>query len=115
MFGNLVEQIDPLGRESTIEYGLTDPTFTYPERTINALGHKTDYTYDIFGNVLTETKNGITKYNQYGTFGRINKEILPYDTSDLPTKSYTYSEKIMHPTPSSPFAFPSALSARLPF
>src|SRR3990167_213988 len=84
-FGNLIEQLDQLGRVTRYEYGLRDITNTYPERTINSLGHKTDYVYDIFGNVLTETKNGITKINVYDTFGRISKEILPYDTSDFPT------------------------------
>ncbi|MBI2647629.1 VCBS repeat-containing protein, partial [Candidatus Woesearchaeota archaeon] len=91
-FGNLIEQVDPLGRVTKFEYGLTDITSTYPERAINALGHKTDFIYDVgTGNLLSETKNGVTKLYEYDTFGRITKEILPYDDSDFPTRSYTYS------------------------
>jgi YD repeat-containing protein len=90
-YGNLIEQIDPLGRVTKYEYGLQDTTFTYPERTINALGHKTDFNYDVAtGNLLSATKNGIITYSQYDIFGRISKEILPYDTDTLPTKYYTY-------------------------
>ena len=91
-FGNLIEQVDSLGRVTRYEYGLTDVTNTYPERITNALGHSTTYAYDIgTGNILTETKNGITKTNVYDAFGRIIKEIQPYDSEDFPTKSYSYN------------------------
>ena len=43
------------------------------------------------GNLISSTKNGITTYFQYDTHNRILKEIQPYDTTELPTKSYTYS------------------------
>jgi len=90
-FGNLIRQTNPLGRVTEFEYGLMDPTFTYLERVSNALNHKIDFSYDIFGNVLTETKNGIAKYNVYDVFGRISEEILPYDSTDFPTKQYEYN------------------------
>ena len=91
-FGNLIEQADALGRVTRYDYGLQDSTSTYPERIVNALGHSTTYTYDVgTGNILTETKNGITKTNTYDTFGRVSKEVLPYDSSDFPTKYYTYN------------------------
>jgi len=91
-YGNLVETTDALGRVTKIEYGLRDETRTYPERIINSLGHKTDFVYDVAtGNVLQETKNGISKYLFYDVFGRITKEVMPYDSEDLPTKSYIYN------------------------
>lgn len=91
-FGNLIKQTDALGNTVTYDYGLMDVTHTYPQRVTNALGHATDLEYDVSnGNILSYTKNGITTYSKYDVFGRIIKEILPYDTSDLPTKTYTYS------------------------
>lgn len=91
-FGNLYKQTDALGRTTTWEYGIRDDTNTHPDRVTNPLGHATDYTYDVgTGNVLFYTKNGITTSYQYDTFGRITKDIDPYDSSDFPTKSYTYN------------------------
>jgi len=91
-FGNLIEQTDPLGRLTRYEYGLTDITHTYPNRNTNSLGHATVYFYDVGnGNLMSETKNGITKSYEYDVFGRIEKEILPYDDEYLPTRRYTYS------------------------
>ncbi len=90
-FGNLYQQTDALGRTTTWDYGLRDDTNTYADRIINALGHATDYTYDVgTGNILFYIKNGITSNYEYDTFGRITKDIDPYDTTDLPTKRYTY-------------------------
>jgi len=91
-YGNLIYQIGPLGRVTRYEYGLTDSTYTYPNRIINALDHKTDYEYDVgTGNLLTKTKDGITKTFEYDAFGRIEREIMPYGSYTSPTKSYTYS------------------------
>ena len=77
-YGNLIEQIDPLGRLTKYEYGLTDITSTYPERITNALGHSTTYAYDIFGSVLTNPR-------------------MEYDDSDFPT----YQIYLLHPTATS--------------
>ena len=91
-FGNLYKQTDSLGRTTIWDYGIGDDTFTYSDRITNALGHATDYVYDVgTGNVLSYAKNGITTAYQYDTFGRVIKDIDPYDTSDFPTKSYTYN------------------------
>jgi len=90
-FGNIVEHIDTLGRIATYEYGLTDATNTFAERVTNPLGHSTTFVYDVgTGNVLYERKNGITTSFFYDVFGRIKKEIRPYDSISYPTKSYLY-------------------------
>src|SRR3989344_8849541 len=91
-FGNLYQQTDALGRTTTWDYGSKDVTNTYPDRVTNPLGHATDYEYDFgTGNVISYTKNGITSSYEYDKFGRISKDIDPYDTTDFPTKSYTYN------------------------
>ena len=90
-FGNLYQQTDALGRTTTWDYGLRDITNTYADRIVNPLGHATDYVYDVgTGNIISYTKNGITSSYEYDVFGRILKDIDPYDSSDFPTKSYTY-------------------------
>jgi YD repeat-containing protein len=90
-FGNPYRQTDPLGRTIIYYYGNKDTTNTYPDRRVNELGHAVDYEYDVStGNLLSETKNGITKEFEYDVYGRIIKEILPYDTNNLPTKTYIY-------------------------
>ncbi len=88
-FGNVVRQKDSLGNAMTISF---DSSHTYPLVIVNALGHVVTDSFDPgTGNVLTETKNGITATYQYDTFGRVIKEIRPYDSSSLPTKKYNYS------------------------
>lgn len=90
-FGNLYRQTDALGRAITWQYGTRDDTSTYPDRITNALGHAVDYVYDVgTGNVLSYKKHGVLFEYEYDTFGRITKDIDPYDTSDLPTKRYEY-------------------------
>lgn len=91
-FGNPYRQTDPLGRTIIYYYGSKDSTNTYPDRRVNELGHAVDYAYDVAtGNLLSQTKNSITTYSKYDTFGRIIKEILPYDSNELPTKTYIYT------------------------
>lgn len=69
-----------------------DSSHTYPVSSVNALGHVMTYLYDVgTGNLLSEKKNGIETTYTYDTFGRITKEIRPYDSSSLPTKKYNYS------------------------
>jgi len=41
--------------------------------------------------ILWEEKENIRKSYAYDEFGRITKEVLPYDNSDMPTKEYTYN------------------------
>src|SRR3989338_3203776 len=90
-FGNPYRQTDPLGRTIIYYYGSKDNTNTYPDRRVNELGHAIDYNYDVgTGNILSIIKHGVTFSNEYDTFGRIKREIQPYDTSTFPTKSYTY-------------------------
>src|SRR3989338_4292960 len=90
-FGNPYRQTDALGRTIIYYYGSKDSTNTYPDRRVNELGHAVDYEYDVAtGNILSIIKNGVTFSNEYDTFGRIKKDIQPYDTSTLPTKQYTY-------------------------
>ncbi len=91
-FGNVIKEIDPLGRQTSYTYGLRDTTFTLIDKITNALDHQTDFKYDLgTGNLLWKKQNGIYTYFTYDTFGRISKEIQPFDSSDLPTKSYNYS------------------------
>ncbi|KAF0210168.1 MAG: hypothetical protein FD178_3700 [Ignavibacteria bacterium] len=90
-FGNLYKQNDALGRTTIWDYGIRDDTNTYADRVTNTLGHATDYVYDVgTGNVISYTKNGIINSYEYDTFGRVTKDIDPYDTGDFPTKRYAY-------------------------
>lgn len=90
-FGNLYKQTDALGKTTTRQYGAKDDTNTYPDRITNDLGHAIDYTYDVgTGNVISYKKHGVDFLYEYDTFGRITKDIDPYDTTDFPTKKYTY-------------------------
>ncbi len=90
-FGNVIRQTDPLGHETTYTYGLRDTTFTYPDKITNALFHTTDYSYDLgAGNLQWQKQNDVTSYFYYDTFGRITKEVQPFDSFELPTKNYAY-------------------------
>ncbi len=91
-YGNVVKKTDPLGHSTKYTYGLRDLTFTYADRVTNALRHRTDYEYDLgTGNLLWEEKNNIRKNYAYDVFGRITKEVMPYDSFEMPTKEYNYS------------------------
>lgn len=91
-FGNLYQQTDALGRTTTRDYGSKDATNTYPDRVTNELGHAIDYNYDVgTGNINSFKKHGVDFFFEYDKFGRILKNIDPYDTSLLPTKEYDYS------------------------
>ncbi|MBI4168092.1 MAG: hypothetical protein HY515_03985, partial [Candidatus Aenigmarchaeota archaeon] len=87
--GEITAETDALGRTTKYQY---DNTKTFPEQTINPPGHPTRFSYDLgTGNLLWQEKNGIRTYFEYDTFGRVTKEVQPYDTASHPTKSYTYS------------------------
>lgn len=91
-YGNRISSVDGLGHVTNYEYGLRDSTFTFLDRMTNALGHKEEYVYDLgTGNLLSQTKNEITTSFVYDAFGRIVKEIKPYDSESLPTKTYNYT------------------------
>ncbi|MFH0971271.1 MAG: toxin TcdB middle/N-terminal domain-containing protein [Candidatus Micrarchaeota archaeon] len=91
-YGNLISQTDPNRHTTQIIYGITDPTFTFPEKTINAKAQTATSVYDFgTGNLLSQTDaNGFSTSFEYDSFGRAIKEIQPYDSSAFPTKSYTY-------------------------
>jgi len=90
--GNLVNVTDPLGRVSKTLYGVTDITYTFPEKTINALGHTASFTYDVgTGNMLSSTDpNGYAAYYKYDSLGRMIKDILPYDVETSATMEVAY-------------------------
>ncbi len=90
-FGNVIRETNPLGRETIYTYGLRDTTFTFPDKITNALFHVTEYSYDLgTGNLIWQKQNEITTYFYYDIFGRIIKEVQPFDSFELPTKNYTY-------------------------
>ncbi|MBI2449536.1 right-handed parallel beta-helix repeat-containing protein [Candidatus Pacearchaeota archaeon] len=91
-FGNLVNETDANGYLTQYIYGIRDTTNTFVDRIINAKNHTINYNYDLgTGNLLAETNsNGnITNYT-YDIFGRLTKEILPYDNITSSTKTYIY-------------------------
>jgi len=87
-YGNVIEETDSLGNKVRYSY---DTTYTYVDTVINPLGHITKFDYDLgTGNLNWQEKNDIRTEFEYDDFGRIEKEIRPYDTSNLPTRSYEY-------------------------
>ncbi len=90
--GNVISTIDPNGHETRYTYGAIDTTFTFPDQQINAKGQTIKYTYDLGLGKPTSVNdsNGFVTYYIYDTFGRISKEIRPYDSENYPTKQYTY-------------------------
>jgi len=87
-YGNVISKTDNYANTEKYTYDVTN---TYPLTYINALGHITYYYYNIStGNLMSVVKNGIATNYEYDAFGRILKEIQPYDSTDLPTKKYIY-------------------------
>jgi YD repeat-containing protein len=88
-FGNQVSVTDANSHTTTTAF---DPTGTYPVSTTNAKTQTSTMTYDLgTSNLLTKTDpNGFTTSYEYDVFGRLTKEIKPYDTSSFPTVSYQY-------------------------
>ncbi|PIN95424.1 hypothetical protein COU56_01595 [Candidatus Pacearchaeota archaeon CG10_big_fil_rev_8_21_14_0_10_31_9] len=91
-FGNLVNETDSNGNRTEYVYGIRDATNTYIDGIINSKGHISDYNYALgTGNLINQTNsNGNTTIYIYDIFGRIIKEIQPYDSEQYPTKNYTY-------------------------
>jgi YD repeat-containing protein len=88
-YGNVINTTDALGRSTLTVY---DATNTFPATITNPLDQQTNFTYDTgTGNLLSSTDpNGFTTSYEYDIFGRITKEIRPYDSSAYPTLNYTY-------------------------
>ncbi|MBI2581455.1 VCBS repeat-containing protein [Candidatus Woesearchaeota archaeon] len=91
-YGNLIEAKNARGFTTSYEFGISDPTFTFGEKTVNPAGHAFLYSYDLgTGNLLSETDaNGNIRSHSYDVFSRVKKDILPYDAEDYPTKEYAY-------------------------
>jgi len=88
-FGNLVSKTDSLGNTYKYRY---DDLNIFVESIINPLGHVITYDYDPgTGNLLYEEKNGVRSSYEYDVFGRVKRDIKPYDSSSLPTREYVYS------------------------
>ena len=88
--GNVTRQVDSLNRTTVFGY---DPTNTFQTTITNSKNHILTTTYDpATGNKLTETDpNGYVKTSVYDGFGRIVKEVLPYDSAIYPTTMYEYT------------------------
>lgn len=88
-FGNQTTVIDANSHTTSTTY---DTTGTYPTSTTNAKNQTQNISYDLgTGNILSKTDlNGNATTYTYDVFGRVTKEIQPYDTSDYPTVSYQY-------------------------
>lgn len=88
-FGNLIQKTDNFGNTYKYKY---EKLNIFLDSTINPLGYVTVYNYNAgTGNLNYTEINGIRTYYQYDVFGRILKEIKPYDSEFLPTKAYVYS------------------------
>ena len=91
-YGNIITETNPRNQNTTFIFGIKDATFTYPNRIVNAKGNIFNYNYDLgTSNLLNESdgNNIVTSY-KYDVFGRISKEIRPFDSNNLPTKIYEY-------------------------
>ncbi|MFH1316406.1 MAG: toxin TcdB middle/N-terminal domain-containing protein [Candidatus Woesearchaeota archaeon] len=92
-FGNLINETNSRGYTTIYVYGVRDDTYTFPDRVINAKGHIKDDYYDLgTGNLLSTTdSNGVVTNYTYDIYGRLTKEIFPYDSLTYPTKEYVYT------------------------
>lgn len=88
-YGNITKNINPLDQASLFEY---DATNTFQTKITNPKNQIINITYDsASGNKLSETdSNGLVKSYVYDSFGRVVKEILPYDSTTYPTLQYQY-------------------------
>lgn len=91
-YGNLANETDANGYVTQYIRGIRDSTYTFVDKIINAKNHETNYFYDLgTGNLLSEidANNFVSNYT-YDKFGRIEQEILPFDSIIYPTKNYEY-------------------------
>lgn len=89
-YGNLISEKDANGHITQYNY---DSTNTFPVKVTNAKNHIINYAYDLgTGNLLSEKDaNSYVILYKYDTFGRIVKEIFPYDSETYPTKQADYT------------------------
>ncbi len=90
-YGNQTGTTDPNGHTTKVQYDSFVNTF--PVQTTNALGQVTKKSYDPgTGNILqlTDPNGYLTQYS-YDVFGRKTSEVKPYDSSQFPTTSISYS------------------------
>lgn len=90
-YGNRVSVTDPEGKVTSYVYDSS--VHTFPVEVTNALSQTYLFSYDLgSGNLLWRADpNGFNTSFVYDVFGRVSKEIRPYDSSDYPTVGYTYS------------------------
>ena len=88
-FGNQTKITNANNRATQQAY---DTSATYPISTTNAKNQTSTSSYDLgTGNLLSKTDpNGFITSYTYDVFGRISKEIKPYDSSSFPTVNYQY-------------------------
>lgn len=91
-FGNLIKVTDANSHITQYHYGTSDATSTYPDNSTNAKNQITSYLYDLgTGNLLSSSDpNGFITSYLYDSFGRLSKEIKPYDSANFPTTGYQY-------------------------
>lgn len=91
-YGNITSVTDANNNTTQFTYGSNDWTYTYPNSTTNAKSQTSTTLYNLgTGNIISKTDpNGNTTSYTYDTFGRILKEIKPYDSTNNPTTQYTY-------------------------
>ncbi|MCZ6696302.1 MAG: SpvB/TcaC N-terminal domain-containing protein, partial [Acidobacteria bacterium] len=91
-FGNVITETNPLGRIRRIEHGLFDPSFTFPEKEIDPLGHITLREFDARTGLLTRVidANGRAAHILSDAFGRREAEYGPFDSAEWPTVSYVH-------------------------
>ncbi len=89
--GNLKQTTNAKG--ATTQY-IYDPTKTFIIEEINSLDHITYRTLDTStGNVVrSKDPNGFIITYEYDEFGRITKEVQPYDSVSQPTTAYQYDQ-----------------------
>ncbi len=89
-YGNLVSEEDSLRHITRYTY---DPTHTFIIKSTNAKNQETNYEYDIkTGNLLSETDpNSYRTRYIYDVFGRLIKEVRPYDSEQYPTQLTEYA------------------------
>ncbi len=91
-YGNKTKETDPNLHATRFLFGTVDTTFTYPSRITNAKDQQINLVYDLgTGNLVSKTDpNGFVIQYIYDSFGRILKEIQPYDSVTFPTIGYQY-------------------------
>lgn len=86
-FGNPTQQTDPKGNITTIAY---DSNKLLPTSITNALGHLSEMTYNLWGNVIsTSDPNEVIREYIYDPAGRISEVKLPDPQDNMTIKTVT--------------------------